>query len=289
MGDVTICEDDFRAKLFIPVNPVLVSKLGIRDAYVLGAIRFRTDTEHRDTVEDEAGLWWRTSAAGLAAFLGMAANTVRASLKSMVDSGILEAVEHGSRDTDSRTLSYRPHLPELGNTLLPESGNTPLRNPADVLSLFKNSNKPEPEKEAGDRKTAGPHLLPGDWQPTDNHRAKAESLGVDIDATVEAMRKWAFVGDVRKKSWNGTFNAFLANQKPSVVGPVSAASQVDQIIGAGDREKLEQLTGMRFDPDFGDVSPRERYLRLQDEWPSWARDNRDRLIAAAVSRSKPRK
>lgn len=286
-----VCEQDFRAELFITMTRELVAKLGLRDAYVLSAIRFRTNTRHVDTVEECGEFWWRTSIPDLAEFLGITIAQLRASLKSLSDAGILDSKFHAEKGWTDRTLSYRAHLSETvecrcRNVALPTGSFS-----ADVHSLSNHLNicSVEDETQVATEVKSGPHLLPENWKPTKNHRAKAEALGVDIDATVEAMRKWAFVGDVRKKSWNGTFNAFLANQKPSVVGPVSAASQVDQIIGAGDREKLEQLTGVRFDPDFGDVSPRERYLRLQDEWPSWARDNRDRLIAAAVSRSKPRK
>lgn len=285
----TVCEDDFRAELFIVMTRELVAKLGLRDAYVLSAIRFRTNSKHVDTVEDGGEFWWRTSIPDLSEFLGISVAQIRSALKSLTDAGILDSKVHAERGWTDRTLSYRAHLSEIEvcncrNPQLPTGSIS-----TDVHSLSNHLNICPPDGESVVAVTkSGPHLLPDDWEPTKTHRVKAEALGVDIDAAAEAMRKWAFVGDKRKTSWNGTFNAFLTNQKPTVVSVPSAESQVDRIIASGDREALEKLTGVRFDPDFGDVSPRERFERLKVEWPGWARENRARLVSAAVSHSKPR-
>lgn len=285
---MVICEEDFRTEMFVPLTSSLVDKFGLRDAYVLAAIRFRTNTKHEDTVDDPTGYWWRTTAAGLADFLGMAPNTVRASLKSLVEAEILESAFHLKEGWDDRTLSYRTHLTDSG-TCNCRVRELPLPIRVNVPLLSKEVNNPADSIGQGvEEKKPGPRKLPDDWMPNDKHRVKADVLGVDMDAAAEQMRKWAFANDTRKKDWDRTFNNFLASSKPSVVSVPSAESQVDRIIASGDREALERLTGVRFDPDFGDVSPRERFELLKESWPGWARENRARLVSAAVSHSKPR-
>lgn len=287
---VTVCEEDFRAELFVTMTRELVAKLGLRDAYVLSAIRFRTNTKHEDTVKDESGLWWRTTAVGLAEFLGMAANTVRASLNSLVDAGVLEAVSHQNEGWTDRTLSYRPHLTDSVTCNCRDRELTlPIRVNVPLLIKEPNNAAEKIGLETEQQKKPGPRKLPDDWQPSETHRAKAEVMGVDVDAALEQMRKWAFANDTRKKDWGRTFNNFLSNSKPTIVTATSAASQVDQLIASGDREKLEQLTGVRFSKDYGDVSPREAFERSKSDWPVWARENRQRLVDGAVSHSKPRK
>lgn len=280
---------DFRSELFIPMPNELVAKLGLRDAYVLSAIRFRTNTRHRDTVDVDGILWWRTSIPDLASFLAITVAQTRAALKSLIDMGALESASHAVKGWPDRTLSYRANVPDSNDSICQNPTPHISRNPTDVPLLIKELNNPADSIGQGvEEKKPGPRKLPDDWQPSENHRVKAGVLGVDMDAAAEQMRKWAFANDTRKKDWDRTFNNFLASSKPSVVSVPSAESQVDRIIASGDREALEKLTGVRFDPDFGDVSPRERFELLKVEWPGWARENRVRLVSAAVSHSKPR-
>lgn len=278
---------DFRSELFIPMPNELVAKLGLRDAYVLSAIRFRTNTRHRDTVDVDGILWWRTSIPDLASFLAITVAQTRAALKSLIDMGALESASHAVKGWPDRTLSYRANVPDSNDSICQNPTPHISRNPTDVPLLIKELNNAKSKKEAGD-KDGKATLLPDDWKPSDKQRLKAEALGVDVDVVAEDMRKWAFVGDKRRASWAGTFNSFLSKAKPTLVSVPSAESQVDRIIASGDREALERLTGVRFDPDFGDVSPRERFELLKVEWPGWARENRVRLVSAAVSHSKPR-
>lgn len=285
MDDLT--EQDFRSELFIPMPRQLVDKLGLRDAYVLSAIRFRTNTWHRDTVEEDGMLWWRSSVPDLAEFLAITVAQTRAALKSLHDRGVLSTRSHAVNGWTDRTLSYRADVSDSNASIGRNPASQTRRIPTDVPLLIKEPNNAKSKKEAGDSEGKAT-LLPDDWKPSDKQRLKAEALGVDVDAVAEDMRKWAFVGDKRRASWAGTFNSFLSKAKPTVVSVPSAESQVDRIIASGDREALEKLTGVRFDPDFGDVSPRERFELLKVEWPGWARENRVRLVSAAVSHSKPR-
>ena len=61
---------------------------------------------------------------------------------------------------------------------------------------------------------SGTSPLPDDWEPTDRHRTKCSTLGLDVDRLAAEMRQWAYAKNVRRKSWNATFNSFIARAKP---------------------------------------------------------------------------
>lgn len=286
---------DVSLDYFIPVTPTLIQKIGLRDAYIIATIQFRCSTENKTVIEDADGLWWRKGTGEWATEMKVTRRTLTSALTNLEAAGMIESRVHSEDGWSDQTKSYRVLV--VGNerstseqVLSPKTVDreqklrTVLSSKESLLNICRSEGE-TPVEEAPKR---GAHLLPKDWMPTKTHRAKADALGVDLEATAEAMRKWAFVGDVKKKNWHGTFNSFLTHAKPSVVSVPSAESQVDRIIASGDREALERLTGVRFDPDFGDVSPRERFELLKVEWQGWARENRVRLVSAAVSHSKLR-
>lgn len=104
---VTVCEEDFRAELFVTMTRELVAKLGLRDAYVLSAIRFRTNTKTVDTVEVAGVRWWRISIPELADFLAITVAQTRAAIQSLTRAGALESASHGIGGWTDRTKSYR--------------------------------------------------------------------------------------------------------------------------------------------------------------------------------------
>lgn len=295
-GEVVVLEaNDFKSEWFVPITPYLIRKVGLRDAYILSIIRFRCNTENKTVVQDEDGLWWRKGQAEWAAEMGITRRTLFAALDKLEQSGAIETRVHAENGWTDQTKSYRVVVAgedpaSIGQNLYTKPTERVQNLP--TVPLFKEESlnicRSEGETRIEEPKKRGAHLLPEDFKPTDNHRVKADVLGVDIAAAEESMRRWAFAKDVRRANWNATFSTFLGKMKPSVVSVPSAESQVDRIIASGDREAMEKLTGVRFDPDFGDVSPRERFELLKVEWPGWARENRARLVSAAVSHSKPR-
>lgn len=66
--------------------------------------------------------------------------------------------------------------------------------------------KPRSEKPA---KQAGKTLLPSDWTPHAEHRAKAAALQVDCDLEAEKMRHWADSGGARCQNWDARFFNWL--------------------------------------------------------------------------------
>ena len=286
---------DVSLDYFIPVTPSLIQKIGVRDAYIIATIQFRCSTDNKTVIEDADGLWWRKGTGEWANDMKVTRRTLTSALTNLEADGMIESRVHSEDGWSDQTKSYRVLVagkPASTSEQILSPKTADREQKLRTVPLFKESLlnicRSEGETPVETPVKKGAHLLPKDWQPTANHRAKADALGVDVEACAEAMRTWAFVGDVKKKNWHGTFNSFISNQRPTRVTATSAASQVDQMIAAGDREKLEQLTGVRFSPDFGDVSPREQFERARSEWPVWARENRERLAAAAVSHSKPR-
>ena len=53
--------------------------------------------------------------------------------------------------------------------------------------------------------------LPDDWKPTDSHREKAASLGVDANAEAEAFRDHHLARDSRFADWDRAFHTWLTN------------------------------------------------------------------------------
>jgi hypothetical protein len=53
--------------------------------------------------------------------------------------------------------------------------------------------------------------LPADWEPKDSHRKKAEELGLDLPAEVEAWKDHHLARDNRFADWDLTFHTWLRN------------------------------------------------------------------------------
>lgn len=115
--------------------------------------------------------------------------------------------------------------------------------------------------------------LPDDWKPTEEHRRKAEALGVDVEATATAMRRWAFANDEKRERWNATFNQFLARAKPTSKPKIGGKAELARLVEAGDREGVFALVGERWRPprevEFID-DPKERADKEMALFRLWA-------------------
>lgn len=67
--------------------------------------------------------------------------------------------------------------------------------------------------------------IPSDWQPTDEHAAKARELRVDLKREAEAFRLHAQSVDRRVVRWNAAFSMWLTKAKP---GPKPAVDWMNR-------------------------------------------------------------
>jgi len=92
---------------------------------------------------------------------------------------------------------------------------------------------PEPTKVAKvAKRVTVKTVCPADWQPTDEHRALARSLGVDADREADAMRDWSAANDARKADWGATYRNWLrtaATRQNGSQAPLRAGSTVSRL------------------------------------------------------------
>ena len=72
---------------------------------------------------------------------------------------------------------------------------------------------PVPPKETPHVKRHKPQLLllPDDWKPHDNHRAKCRTLGLDAEALADQFRNYHTARATRFASWDAAFFAWIGN------------------------------------------------------------------------------
>lgn len=65
------------------------------------------------------------------------------------------------------------------------------------------------ERKNGGKKAPKPHLIPEDFTPTENHKALAKELEVDLAYAVDFYIHWALGKGVEQSVWNSAFNNAL--------------------------------------------------------------------------------
>lgn len=120
------------------------------------------------------------------------------------------------------------------------------------------------ESNAGTHATTPPPMkratrLPGSWTPTDEHRGRAHSLGLDVDDEAETFRLHAETNGRTTKNWNSAFTMWLKKalvisrgRNPAVRAPVAdrdtASDWVRVEWKAGRVKPIEDRTGLRYTP-----------------------------------------
>lgn len=96
-----------------------------------------------------------------------------------------------------------------------EESTTPPGSPSDEGELHgtgdpKADGDPPAEPPQTRRKRRSPALpLPENWEPSDAHAEKADTLGVDLEAEVEKFRNHAAANDRRQRDWSAAFHNWL--------------------------------------------------------------------------------
>jgi hypothetical protein len=105
--------------------------------------------------------------------------------------------------------------PDLTNPLPPLGVSPPRGEPAPKgPEVGLEPPKPEPAKppkpkRAPSPRKAAPHVLPADWQPSDEHRALARELGVDCETEAQSFRDHAAANGRTQVDWAASFRTWL--------------------------------------------------------------------------------
>lgn len=113
---------------------------------------------------------------------------------------------------------FTPGLAQTSGRVSPRVCTPPTPTPAPTPTPCSPALAPD-EKKKTDRKRPA-RSLPENWEPNDQHRAKAQELGVDINAAAETYRNHAAANDRRLVDWDAGFRTWLARERPSVVRPI---------------------------------------------------------------------
>jgi hypothetical protein len=271
--------------VYVVILPENVRRLGmsISVAYFVSWIDYRTRQDNAATYLYGGERWWRVTYADMGDEMGVNEKIARRLVEHGVKYGAVRCEEHHTLGWNDRAKSYTV-LPEFRLCPSAQTGSS-IQKPkrADVPILFKEVNNIRGASALGDekqqktpKKKSSPRRaipLPNDWAPTDNHRVKAEALGVDVEATAQQMRKWAFAGDRTSKSWNMTFNNFLANAKSTSRPKIGGRAELARLVEANDREGVFALVGDRWraprDVQFID-DPKERADKETALFHLWA-------------------
>lgn len=127
-----------------------------------------------------------------------------------------ENVELKRKATADRVAAHRAKKAE--NT---GDGNAPVTRYNSVSNAPVRASRPDPtrpdHKEA--KASLKPHPIPDDWEPTQEHEAKARELRVDLAREAEAFRLHAQSVDRRAVRWNAAFSMWLTKARPSQPKP----------------------------------------------------------------------
>jgi len=165
---------------------------------------------------------WEVSVVQMAKDIGIGKNTITSGTRELREYGYLRL----DRITDERgqVTEWRyavcdpgPGFPDPENRDgdRPQSPDPENRDIEKELSSSLREEEQDSSKYSRARADdSGTSPLPDDWEPTDRHRTKCSTLGLDVDRLAAEMRQWAYAKNVRRKSWNVTFNSFIARAKP---------------------------------------------------------------------------
>lgn len=152
----------------------------------------------------------------IAVMASMSVRSVQRMLSKLEERGLVLR-EHrydarGKRTSDTYQLAVAGR--ELGDNLSGSENTTTRQKTGDNLTRVAGKRE-ENQREKKARET----LLPADWSPTDEHRARAQRAGLNLDREVERFRLHAETHDRRAVRWNGAFTTWLMNAEERKVVP----------------------------------------------------------------------
>ena len=160
-----------------------------------------------DQANDEGWCW--PSVGNIAKRCRLAERSIQYHLRELEEMGEIESQARPGRSTVYRVLVTNGGEARFtgANTAPPQhiaqggaTNGTPVVQPVAPRNVSESSRTIN-----GPRKTT----LPANWQPNEEHRQRAEELGLDLDTQVELFRAHAESTDRRMNRWGAAFTTWL--------------------------------------------------------------------------------
>jgi hypothetical protein len=152
--------------------------------------------------------------------------TVRTLLDRLIERGYVQRSRRsdasGRRMTDGYQLVRNPTPPLPANQDTPTTGKSGGDNRQRSSGTENNQKNSQKNNNSAHAKTR----IPDDWRPTEEHRAMAESRGLDVEEQALAFRFHAEANGRMLERWNSGFSQWLMHAHPPMRRAVSQSREV---------------------------------------------------------------
>lgn len=144
--------------------------------------------------------------------------------------------------------AYDRERKRAGRTIPPDSGGIPVESGGIPKTVHTLSSSPQSQTIEKEKKVRARKIpCPPEWQPNENHFAKADELRIPrsaVMAKAEDMRLWAKSTGAMKVDWDATFHGFLRRDAEKLRG---RNENTGNVIVAAERQ-LERLRALNERP-----------------------------------------